>query len=115
MNKSLEQREINGEELKALLELRADNEARFVLIDVREEYEYNISRIKGVDYLIPLSQFHDKIKKLEKYKDTPVIMQCKLGGRSQQAQRQLDEMGFKKVINLAGGIMDYPGEKKYGN
>ena len=42
-------------------------------------------------------------------------MQCKLGGRSQQAQRQLEIMGFNKVINLAGGITKYLGKKIHGN
>ncbi len=42
-------------------------------------------------------------------------MQCKLGGRSQQAQRQLEIMGFKNVINLAGGITEYTGDIIYGN
>tara|TARA_X000000368_G_C22863524_1_gene637630 strand:- start:490 stop:831 length:342 start_codon:yes stop_codon:yes gene_type:complete len=111
MNKAeelLDKNEINGEELEYLLSERKSVE--FILIDVREEYEYNEKRILGVDYLIPLSDFFNKAKEIEMYKSKPIIAQCKLGGRSAQAQRQLRLMGFDKVINLSGGISNYKGE-----
>tara|TARA_B100001769_G_C22003201_1_gene539069 strand:+ start:545 stop:892 length:348 start_codon:yes stop_codon:yes gene_type:complete len=115
MIKLIDKKEINGEDLKELLELRKKNQAHFFLVDVREEYEYNTSRINGVDFLIPLSELHAKVKKIEDKKEVPIVMQCKLGGRSQQAQRQLELMGFKNVINLAGGITEYLGEIIYGD
>ena len=108
-------KEINGEELKELLDLRKNNKLQFLLVDVREEYEYNVSRINGVDFLMPLSKLYDKVKEIENQKDLPIVMQCKLGGRSQQAQIQLEIMGFKNVINLAGGITEYTGDIIYGN
>jgi|TARA_B100001093_G_scaffold520522_1_gene617610 rhodanese-related sulfurtransferase len=108
-------KEINGEELEELLRLRKNKKLQFLLVDVREEYEYNVNRIIGVDFLIPLSELHDQVKKIDDKKDVPIIMQCKLGGRSQQAQRQLEIMGFKNVINLAGGITEYKGDIIYGN
>ena len=108
-------KEINGEELKELLRLRKNKKLQFLLVDVREEYEYNVSRINGVDFLIPLSELYDKVQEIENQKELPIVMQCKLGGRSQQAQRQLEIMGFKNVINLAGGITEYKGEIIYGN
>ena len=115
MIKLLNKKEINGEDLEVLLDLRKKNKAQFFLVDVREEYEYNTSRINGVDFLIPLSELYDKVKKIEDKKEAPIVMQCKLGGRSQQAQRQLELMGFKNVINLAGDITEYQGEIIYGN
>lgn len=108
-------KEINGEELEELLCLRKNKKLQFLLIDVREEYEYNVSRINGVDFLMPLSDLYDKVKEIENQKELPIVMQCKLGGRSQQAQRQLEIMGFKNVINLAGGITEYKGDIIYGD
>ena len=115
MTDLLSKKEINGEELKELLQLRKNNKLQFLLVDVREEYEYNVSRINGVDFLMPLSELYDKVKEIENQKELPIVMQCKLGGRSQQAQRQLEIMGFKNVINLAGGITEYTGDIIYGN
>ena len=106
----LENPEINGQELEYLLSERKNGRADFLLIDVREEYEYNQKRIVGVDYLIPLSDFFNKVRQIEDYKSKHIIAKCKLGGRSAQAQMQLKLMGFKSVINLAGGISNYTGD-----
>ena len=113
MNKTeelLEKNEINGEELEYLLSERKRKRVEFLLIDVREEYEYNENRILGVDYLVPLSDFFNQVIEIEMYKSKPIIAKCKLGGRSAQAQRQLRLMGFDKVINLSGGISNYKGD-----
>ena len=109
-NDVLEKNEINGEELEYLLQERQKNRVDFLLIDVREEYEYNEKKIAGVDYLVPLSDFFNKVQQIEMYKSRPIIAKCKLGGRSAQAQRQLKLMGFDNVINLSGGITHYKGE-----
>ena len=108
----LERTEINGKELEYLLSQRNIGRAEFLLVDVREEYEYNQKRIVGVDYLIPLSDFFNKAQQIEAYKSKHIIAKCKLGGRSAQAQMQLKRMGFKRVINLAGGISNFSGQIK---
>ena len=106
----LSKNEINGEELEYLLSERKNERVEFLLIDVREEYEYNEKRIVGVDYLVPLSDFFNKVQDIEDYKSKHIIAKCKLGGRSAQAQMQLKLLGFEKVINLEGGITNYKGE-----
>ena len=108
----LEKDEINGEELEYLLLERKKERVEFLLVDVREEYEYNQKRIVGVDYLIPLSDFFNKVQQIESCKSKHIIAKCKLGGRSAQAQMQLKRMGFKHVINLAGGIANFSGDIK---
>ena len=106
----LSKNEINGKDLQYLLTERSKNNIDFLLVDVREEYEYNEKKIVGVDYLIPLSDFFNKVKQIELYKSKHIIVKCKLGGRSAQAQAQLKVLGFEKVLNLAGGITKYEGE-----
>ena len=106
----LSKNEINGQELERLLIEREKSRVDFLLVDVREEYEYNEKKIVGVDYLIPLSDFFKKVKQIEDYKSKHIIVKCKLGGRSAQAQTQLKLLGFEKVLNLAGGIANYKGE-----
>tara|TARA_B100001250_G_C19435920_1_gene629558 strand:- start:75 stop:422 length:348 start_codon:yes stop_codon:yes gene_type:complete len=106
----LEKNEINGKELEHLLLEREKGRTDFLLIDVREEYEYNEKRIVGVDFLLPLSDFFNKVNEIKNYKSKHIIAKCKLGGRSAQAQMQLKSLGFEKVINLSGGITNYQGE-----
>ena len=109
-----EKDKINAQDLEGLIKKRNENTINFILVDVREEYEYRNERIFGVDYLIPMSNIYQKIQEIERHKDDVVILQCKSGGRSLQAQRYLNSLGFKKTINMEGGIMAYNGKKERG-
>jgi adenylyltransferase/sulfurtransferase len=86
-----------------LYELQVKGEP-FQLIDVREPYEYDIVNI-GAE-LIPLAMVEEQAGKISK--DQPVIMHCKMGGRSAKAIRELEEkFGFTNLYNLKGGILAY--------
>ncbi|MBU6256219.1 MAG: rhodanese-like domain-containing protein [Chloroflexi bacterium] len=75
-----------------------------LLIDVREETEWNEVHIPGA-ILIPLSQF------VARQDEIPVgralIMQCRSGGRSGQAALALRTAGRANVANLVDGIIDW--------
>lgn len=101
----LETNEITHQQLKALLKERQKKNIHFFLLDVREEEEYNNSRITGVDKLMPTSDFN--IEKLKINKETPIIIYCRSGVRSYNAQQILKQKGFNNAINLLGGIMAY--------
>ncbi len=88
---------------KELYELQVKGEP-FQLIDVREPYEYDIVNI-GAE-LIPLATVVEQAGKISK--DQPVIVHCKMGGRSAKAIRELEEKyGFTNLYNLKGGIIAY--------
>ena len=92
----------------ALYELQVKGE-HFQLIDVREPYEYDIVNI-GAE-LIPLATVVEQADKISK--DQPVIVHCKMGGRSAKAIRELEEkFGFTNLYNLKGGILAYINEVK---
>lgn len=88
---------IEARELKAKLDRREP----FVLIDVREPYEYEICHIPG-SRLIPLGELPARLSELDSADD--IILQCKSGARSARALHILQEAGFKKLSNLDGGI-----------
>ncbi|MCS3796096.1 molybdopterin-synthase adenylyltransferase MoeB [Niastella sp. OAS944] len=93
---------------KELYELQVKGEP-FQLIDVREPYEYEIVNI-GAE-LIPLATVAEQADKINK--DQPVIVHCKMGGRSAKAIRELEEKyGFTNLYNLKGGIIAYIDEVK---
>lgn len=93
---------------KELYELQVKGDA-FQLIDVREPYEYDIVNI-GAE-LIPLATVAEQADKFNK--DIPVIVHCKMGGRSAKAIRELEEkFGFTNLYNLKGGILAYIDEVK---
>lgn len=71
------------------------------LIDVREPHEYSIARIGGAR-LIPLGTLTDAISTLAPERE--IVVHCKSGGRSARAVRFLQDVGFRNVWNLTGGI-----------
>ena len=79
-------------------------EKKAVIVDVREDSEWNEQHIPGAIH-IPLAQLNERLPELKQYKDSPVITQCRTGGRSAQALDVLKSAGFTKVYNMDGGIM----------
>jgi sulfur-carrier protein adenylyltransferase/sulfurtransferase len=103
--------EITAVELKQRLD-RGDD---LKIVDVREPNEYQINRIAG-SVLIPLGDVPKRYNELNP--DDEIVVQCKVGGRSAKAADFLRSVGFKKVLNLKGGILDWidkvdPTQPKY--
>ena len=75
-----------------------------IIVDVREQDERNEEYIAGTLF-IPLAQLENRMSELAKYKNSPIIVQCRSGRRSNIAGANLIKAGFKKVLNLDGGIL----------
>ncbi|MGE3958224.1 MAG: molybdopterin-synthase adenylyltransferase MoeB [Vicinamibacterales bacterium] len=108
---STSQTEISSIELKQ----RMDRGEKLVIVDVREPNEYQINRIPGAQ-LIPLGEIPRRYAELEEADE--IIVHCKMGGRSAKAADYLRTVGFKRVLNLKGGILDWvdkvdPSQPKY--
>src|SRR5947209_15826344 len=88
--------EISVEELKRRLDAKDD----LFILDVREPHEYQICNIGG--YLIPLNDLPNRVNELDSSRE--IAVHCKMGGRSAKAVAFLQQAGFKKVVNVAGGI-----------
>jgi adenylyltransferase/sulfurtransferase len=99
-------KEISVTELKALKDQGAD----FQLIDVREEYEYDIANLANLGAeLIPLATVPANAERIAKGKQ--VIIHCRSGARSANAVRLLEsQFGFDNLYNLKGGILAYADE-----
>jgi rhodanese-related sulfurtransferase len=88
--------EIQAEDLKSRLD-RGDN---LFLLDVRDEYEFEISNIGG--HLIPLAELPKRLDELNARQE--IVAVCKMGPRGVKAVELLQQKGFRKVSNLRGGI-----------
>ena len=89
--------EVQVEELKRRLDAGED----IFVLDVREPHEYQICNING--YLIPLGDLPKRVHELDSSRD--IVAHCRSGVRSAKAVNFLRQAGFKKVHNLAGGIL----------
>jgi adenylyltransferase/sulfurtransferase len=97
------------------LKQRMDRGDTLRIIDVREPNEFQINRIPGSE-LIPLGDVPRRYNELDK--DEEIVVHCKMGGRSAKAADFLRSVGFKRVLNLKGGILDWidkvdPSQPKY--
>lgn len=82
------------------LKKRLDAGDRPFVLDVREQFEYEICNIGAK--LIPLNALPARIGELDPNQE--IVVHCKMGGRSAKAVDFLTEHGFKHVKNLTGGI-----------
>ena len=95
---------VKKDEIDALgLKVKMDEKQDFVLVDVREQNEYDMARIPG-SILVPLSQLPNRFHELDKYKGKEIVVHCKMGGRSAKAIAFLKQQGFDNLVNVAGGI-----------
>jgi molybdopterin/thiamine biosynthesis adenylyltransferase/rhodanese-related sulfurtransferase len=83
------------------LERRMRSGEPFVLLDVREPFEFEMARIEGAN-LIPLGELPARWQELDREKE--IFVFCHSGVRSERAAEFLRSAGFPKVANVAGGI-----------
>ena len=78
---------------------------KFVLIDVREPHEWDITHIVDKDKLFPREQWPQIAAKLRGRENDTIAVHCRSGARSMQVARMLRDAGFKDVKSMAGGIL----------
>jgi sulfur-carrier protein adenylyltransferase/sulfurtransferase len=94
--------EITPRELKARLD-RGDD---LYILDVREPHEYQICNLGG--HLIPLGDLSKRASELDSSRE--IVAHCRSGKRSAEAVEFLQRAGFRKVLNLKGGILAWSDE-----
>jgi sulfur-carrier protein adenylyltransferase/sulfurtransferase len=88
------------------LKRRIDAGEDVQLIDVREPYEYQIAQIGGK--LIPQNDIPNRLAEIDR--DREVVVHCRSGARSQRIAELLQQAGYPKVVNVAGGILAWSDE-----
>jgi molybdopterin/thiamine biosynthesis adenylyltransferase/rhodanese-related sulfurtransferase len=97
--------EITATELKE----RLDRGDRLTIIDVREPFEWDIGNLEAHGArLIPLNQLPHRMGEIDPGEE--IVLQCRSGARSAQAQGFLRQHGYERVLNLRGGILAWSGE-----
>ena len=94
--------EITPRELKARLDRGED----LFILDVREPHEYQICNLRG--QLIPLGELPRRVHELDSSRE--IVAHCRSGKRSAEAVDFLRKAGFRKILNLKGGILAWSDE-----
>ena len=93
--------QISGAEAKALM----DSESGYVILDAREQDEYDEGHIPGA-ILIPYGEIADRAEKELPDKDQLILVYCRSGRRSKIAAEELVKLGYTNVKEF-GGIIDW--------
>ncbi|UCD82633.1 MAG: sulfurtransferase [Desulfobacterales bacterium] len=102
----LEFKNLTSEEFDEYLKHHREND--YLVIDVRQESEYELGHIPGAK-LIPLVEVETRLFSLPADRD--LIFYCQNGGRSQWAASLAgeSEVSQKTVFNLMGGLLNWQG------
>ena len=103
-NKEAVYMNITAQEAKEIM----DQEQGYVILDVREQDEYDAGHIPGA-ILIPYTQIEDKADEMLPDKGQLVLVYCRSGRRSKIAAEALVELGYTNIKEF-GGIIDWPYE-----
>lgn len=87
---------------------RIDSEEGIIIVDVREQDEYDEQHILDA-ILLPVNNINKDAADVIPDKDTVYFIYCRSGNRSATAAAQLVGMGYKNIYDF-GGIIDWPYE-----
>ena len=91
--------EISVSEVRCLLDEQAD----FVLLDCREQGEWDLVKIDGARSL-PMSEMQARVAELLPHAEDHIVVYCHHGMRSLQVAQWLLSQDFKQCQSMAGGI-----------
>ena len=77
-----------------------------VFVDLRDAAEFRKGYIVGA-INIPATKLPERMVELEKYKEKPIILVCKMGQQSAAAGKQLKAANYSRVYKMTGGMMEW--------
>ncbi len=92
-----------AKKVSALQLPQLQNRQSAVILNVSEPDVYKEGHI-AQSINIPLAKLSDKIKKIEKYKNKPIILTCPAGNQAAKAASVLKSKEFNDLYILDGGL-----------
>ncbi|WP_010518224.1 rhodanese-like domain-containing protein [Croceivirga radicis] len=88
-------------------ELRS-NPNSYIILDAREQKEFAVSHLPNAVFVGYKNFELKRIRgKLPEKKETPIVVYCSIGVRSENIGERLQKAGFTNVKNLYGGIFEW--------
>jgi len=96
----------SGPSLSPQQAINVVNAEHGIFVDLRDAGDFKQGHI--VDALhIPAAKLAARMTELDKYRDKPVVLVCKMGQHSGAAGKQLKANGFDKVYKMTGGMLEW--------
>lgn len=89
-------------------EMLDENSDETVVLDIREPWEYygDTGHVRN-SLFIPMGEIPDRIDEIRKLSEKNIAIICNSGNRSYSVCQYLQELGFEKVFNIRGGIIQW--------
>ena len=81
-----------------------------VFLDIRDAADFARGHITDALH-IPAAALAGRSAELEKFREKPVVVVCKMGQSSGPAAKTLRSQGFSRAQKLAGGMMEWDAQK----
>ena len=82
------------------------NAEQGVFLDVRDGGDFKQGHIADALH-IPAAKVPDRLAELDKHRDRPIVIVCKMGQQAGVAGKQLRAAGYNKVYKMAGGMLEW--------
>ena len=96
--------QILPEEAKKIM----DSETDIIILDVREQAEFDEGHIPGA-VLLSYTEIGEKAEAVLPDKNAKILVYCRSGRRSKIAAQALAKLGYTNILEF-GGIIDWPYE-----
>ena len=96
----------SGQSLSPQQAINLVNAEDGIFLDLRDGAEFGKGHIAN-SINIPATKLDSRLAELEKYRDKPVVLVCKMGQTAGPAGKKLGEQGFGRVYRMAGGMMEW--------
>lgn len=108
IDKSLDMSKV-GKHISPQEFLESYNGQNVVVLDTRNDYEFNAGRFKGAinPEIKTFREFPNFVDGLKISRDTPIVMYCTGGIRCEKASAYMINKGFTNVSQLHGGIINF--------
>ena len=90
--------------------VRLVNSEGGVFLDIRDAADFARGHITDALH-IPAAALAGRSAELEKFREKPVVVVCKMGQSSGPATKTLRSQGFSRAQKLAGGMMEWDAQK----
>ena len=77
-----------------------------VFLDLRDSNDFGGGHIANA-LNIPASKLEGRVAELEKYREKPIVLVCKMGQHSGAVGKQLQDKGFPRIYRMSGGMTEW--------
>lgn len=102
----LVRKQTSGQSVSPAQAVTLINRSNAVVLDIREKKEFDAGHIVDAVH-IPVAKLSSRTSELEKHKEVPIVVVCKLGQSSTDAIKVLKGAGFNHVVRMSGGMTEW--------